>query len=374
MYDFPQDQISGLKLYKYSAVDLSVIRRMFTNEFYEFLVKFIPATVAPNAITITGFAVILLNTLLIGCESQLKYYSFAAALFVYQTLDNLDGKQARRTNSSSALGELFDHGLDALNCTFGLLLQADGLKLDNNFTFLIVATAATCFFFSTWETFYTGTLYLDYINGPNEGVFMGVFMLLLAGNGWKANQDSGLGIEGLTQGMCVVILMVILAITCHIPGCVSRVVTRNAKKTSPRLAIYSLLPYLFFIFVSFLWLWLSIFKGDKVLFTLFLVGWGLALGKICSLITISHVTNYEYPSIKRIIIPFVFGLYISIFGLLLDSKVVLKLETMYIYMFSTFFIVDYCLFSYFTIRQFCNFLGIQCFSIKYQSLDASDLA
>ena len=49
---------------------------------------------------------------------------------VYQTLgtsrvaaalahpaDNIDGKQARRTKSSSALGELFDHGCDSLFVT-----------------------------------------------------------------------------------------------------------------------------------------------------------------------------------------------------------------------------------------------------------------
>ena len=34
----------------------------------------------------------------------------AGSLFFYQTLDNVDGKQARRTGSSSPLGLLFDHG------------------------------------------------------------------------------------------------------------------------------------------------------------------------------------------------------------------------------------------------------------------------
>jgi len=34
----------------------------------------------------------------------------AFATFAYATLDNMDGKQARRTGSSSALGLLFDHG------------------------------------------------------------------------------------------------------------------------------------------------------------------------------------------------------------------------------------------------------------------------
>jgi phosphatidylglycerophosphate synthase len=32
-----------------------------------------------------------------------------------QTLDAIDGKQARRTGSSNALGELFDHGCDSMS-------------------------------------------------------------------------------------------------------------------------------------------------------------------------------------------------------------------------------------------------------------------
>ncbi len=36
--------------------------------------------------------------------------SCALGLFFYQTMDVIDGKQARRTGTSSPLGELFDHG------------------------------------------------------------------------------------------------------------------------------------------------------------------------------------------------------------------------------------------------------------------------
>jgi len=39
----------------------------------------------------------------------------ALGLFIYQSLDAIDGKQARRTNSASALGELFDHGCDSVS-------------------------------------------------------------------------------------------------------------------------------------------------------------------------------------------------------------------------------------------------------------------
>lgn len=39
----------------------------------------------------------------------------ALGIFIYQSLDAIDGKQARRTNSSSPLGELFDHGCDSIS-------------------------------------------------------------------------------------------------------------------------------------------------------------------------------------------------------------------------------------------------------------------
>lgn len=39
----------------------------------------------------------------------------ALGLFAYQALDAIDGKQARRTKSSSPLGELFDHGCDSVS-------------------------------------------------------------------------------------------------------------------------------------------------------------------------------------------------------------------------------------------------------------------
>ena len=42
---------------------------------------------------------------------------WAAGLFFYQSLDAIDGKQARRTGMAGPLGEMFDHGCDALNTT-----------------------------------------------------------------------------------------------------------------------------------------------------------------------------------------------------------------------------------------------------------------
>ena len=76
-------------------------------------------------ITLIGLSFVVINLVLVmiyipdmvGPGPSWLYISSGIGLFLYSTFDNVDGKQARRTGSSSPLGELFDHGCDALNCT-----------------------------------------------------------------------------------------------------------------------------------------------------------------------------------------------------------------------------------------------------------------
>uniref|UniRef100_A0A453N208 Uncharacterized protein n=1 Tax=Aegilops tauschii subsp. strangulata TaxID=200361 RepID=A0A453N208_AEGTS len=75
--------------------------------------------------TLTGFMFLLTSAFLGFLYSphldtappRWVHLAHGILLFLYQTFDAVDGKQARRTNSSSPLGELFDHGCDALACT-----------------------------------------------------------------------------------------------------------------------------------------------------------------------------------------------------------------------------------------------------------------
>ena len=100
-------------------------------------------------------------------------------------MDNVDGKQARRTGTSSGLGELFEyailkriekvfntdsylsHGIDSLNCTLASLLETAAMGLGPSKTGAFTALVPCLpMFFSTWETYHTHTLYLGYFNGP----------------------------------------------------------------------------------------------------------------------------------------------------------------------------------------------------------------
>lgn len=124
------------------------------------------------------------------------YFSFAAGLWLYSTLDNVDGKQARRTGTSSPLGELFDHGCDALNCTFVVLLQAAALGLGHSSdTALIFLVTVIGFYLSTVEEYYTGVLNLGIVNGPTEGIILSCLAFLWSGFFGKPNEKGSSSLD-----------------------------------------------------------------------------------------------------------------------------------------------------------------------------------
>jgi len=58
------------------------------------------------------------------------YMAFSA--FMYQTFDAVDGLHARALKASSPLGQLFDHGIDALLHGALLCTQMEALKLGSS--------------------------------------------------------------------------------------------------------------------------------------------------------------------------------------------------------------------------------------------------
>jgi phosphatidylglycerophosphate synthase len=66
---------------------------------------------------------------LTGSPPPWAFYLAAVLMFFYQTLDAIDGKQARRTGSNSPLGQLFDHGCDAICAIFHGLFSTRPLRV-----------------------------------------------------------------------------------------------------------------------------------------------------------------------------------------------------------------------------------------------------
>ncbi|KAM0686286.1 hypothetical protein COBT_002494, partial [Conglomerata obtusa] len=172
-----------LKNYKYSATDNSICSRLFLNRYYNFIVEFVPLWVAPNVLTLIGLILSLTSlTITLITDATLCNQKYpiiklinAFLLFTYQSFDAIDGKQARRTNSSSPLGQLFDHGCDALVCfsTAITVSSSLGLGLNSYFTLFLFALISI-YYLCSLEEYATGHFYLGYISGPTEGILAGV--------------------------------------------------------------------------------------------------------------------------------------------------------------------------------------------------------
>ncbi|KAK4530881.1 hypothetical protein CCYA_CCYA06G1738 [Cyanidiococcus yangmingshanensis] len=227
------EELSQLAVYRNSGTDLSVIYRYILSPCYARLVELLPKRIAPNVITLAGLGFAFAGHLVVfflACDGGLRdllpilkpsvcgtmrsitagsrintsdeavnrvsqlfgmsescsgsirariAYGFAAiCLGLYQILDNLDGRQARRTGSSSPLGHLFDHGCDAMNVTltglsFALIAQF-GWSIWT--TMLVLFVGMMPFFFATLEEYFTGALVLREVNGPNEGLLLMQFL------------------------------------------------------------------------------------------------------------------------------------------------------------------------------------------------------
>ena len=113
----------AIQRFKYKGGSVGLSYEYIWSPFAEYLVKKLPIWWSPNAITFVGFLLVILGDIIVYSTgklgdrlSNLQLLSFAILIFVYQTLDNIDGKQARRTKTSTALGMLMDHGCDAMSC------------------------------------------------------------------------------------------------------------------------------------------------------------------------------------------------------------------------------------------------------------------
>ncbi|KAG9240163.1 sn-1,2-diacylglycerol cholinephosphotransferas-like protein [Calycina marina] len=177
-----QDQLPNLKQYKYNGVDHSLLSRHLLKPFYtNFVIKCFPMWMAPNLITLTGFGFVILNLMTLlwynptldqDCPPWV-YASWAVGLFLYQTFDAVDGSQARRTRQSGPLGELFDHGVDAVNTSLECLIFAASQNLGQGWkTVLVLFGALLTFYVQTWDEYHTKTLTLGIISGPVEGILI----------------------------------------------------------------------------------------------------------------------------------------------------------------------------------------------------------
>jgi len=186
------DGFKHLDSYKYVSGGYSFLDTNVFNPFWEAVAKLLPMWLAPNLVTFIGFGFMAASYLCmvpydLTLENTIPRWTFffaAFCQFVYQTLDAVDGKQARRTKSSSPLGQLFDHGCDSFSVTFLILSVAEAAKFgdDVDSYFALVSIICYCFWVSNWSEYHTKVLRTHMYNfGTTEGELVIIGVLLISG-------------------------------------------------------------------------------------------------------------------------------------------------------------------------------------------------
>lgn len=184
-----RDQLYRLLDHRYKSTGVSFVEPIF-QPFWRWTAKHVPLTVAPNTLTLTGLISNVIPILL------LLYYSpnfkdeipafpillFAFGIFIYMTLDALDGLHARRTNTCSHLGEMFDHGCDAISMYLLPLAYFAIIGLGDSPTAMFIEffILNSMFYTYQWQSFVSGCMSFDSFSVSESIMFAIVFSMLSA--------------------------------------------------------------------------------------------------------------------------------------------------------------------------------------------------
>lgn len=169
-----------IRTFKYRGGSLSLSYKYLWSPLADYLLKFVPETWAPNSITLSGFFINALGSVVLTAHTPndqpaaawaLLFYSVCC--FVYQTLDNIDGKQARKLGNSTPLGMMLDHGCDALGLIFLTMAVARIICFTSSFGILWVFALGVSFSFyaSAWSQNHAqGVMLLGVVNAVDDGI------------------------------------------------------------------------------------------------------------------------------------------------------------------------------------------------------------
>ena len=302
---------------------------------------------------------------------------------MYQSFDNVDGKQARRTGTSSGLGELFDHGIDSLNCTLASLLETAAMGLGPTKTGAFTALVPCLpMFFSTWETYHTHTLYLGRFNGPTEGLLLAASAMAMSGyfgpQIWTYKAASVLGYPQVFGDASFRDLWVPIVLfsffTAHLPACIYHVVKARLEAKLPVLPIFlEWFPMLIYTGACTAWLGSphsSLLKSNKLV--LFCLTMSFVFGRLTTKIILHHLTRQPFPYWTVMLVPLVGGAILGnlpVFGFpAIDPEV----EGWYLRGFFVFALVAYMRWAVVVIDKICKFLNINCLTIRKAKEDKQE--
>ena len=187
MIPLAQEKLENMNQFKYKYTNNSFLYNNIFSPCLNKLVNYLPTNLAPNLITffslmcnVIAFVITLLDGGFDFSQPLKPSTCYVIGIFqlLYQILDNIDGKQARRTGNSTPFGMLMDHGCDSFTLVFTSYNMSRLLIVGNEgfFSYSVYFGLIMGFFMMTYEDYKIGEMAFPAINGVDEGNFA-VFLI-----------------------------------------------------------------------------------------------------------------------------------------------------------------------------------------------------
>uniref|UniRef100_A0AAV1TZ26 Uncharacterized protein n=1 Tax=Peronospora matthiolae TaxID=2874970 RepID=A0AAV1TZ26_9STRA len=377
--------LEGIAAYKYKAGSYTYLDNVL-NHFWTYSVQFLPIWKAPNLVTMIGTGAMMLTTVVQLyyaphfseiCPTWV-YVLSALGLFFYQTMDALDGKQARRTGASSPLGQLFDHGCDALCTVFNVLSAAATCQAGPGLlAYIALSSVCVTFYLAQWQEYHTGVMNCgNGFFGVTEGQLTLVAVHLAAaffGAGfWTAELSF---VPTISVTMTQVLLCALVASNVLLAyGNVSSVLWAAAdtipreelgnKHISKPIALVQLVPIGILLVLGSLWICGPDAENYENYPVLFLFPIGIGYVFLSTRMIMSHMCKIPFTPQLRVIIPFGFVI-LNAYGTaagILSKPLIPTIVSSSLYV--VFIVLVYLQFIVGVVKDICDFLNIFLFKIK----------
>ncbi|KAF4685862.1 Choline/ethanolaminephosphotransferase 1 [Perkinsus olseni] len=300
-----EEGLKNLSNYEYKAGTPTILDNFMNKYYWNKVILLIPKKMAPNMITLVGLATMMLSYFCIAYYTptfteeapKWTYLANAIGLFFYQTMDAIDGKQARRTGSAGPLGQLFDHGCDSISTTFICMSAMASTALGcgpRAMAFLMFMIVP--FFLAQWEEYHTHVFRSGLsFYGVTEAQFTSIALHMISfffGLGiWHMHPISSINLEIIDY-----IIIGISAITGY--GSIDAMlnVMRHAKDT--RTAMMQLIPISALMVCGMLWTLIPTVHPRLVLGT-----FGIAFTYLTNNMILCGMTGMQYPRYHSLLVP-----------------------------------------------------------------------
>ncbi|XP_044255892.1 cholinephosphotransferase 1 isoform X2 [Tribolium madens] len=362
-------QLKRLGEHQYSCQSVSILDKLL-QPYWNWLTSKVPLWLAPNLITILGLIVNIVTALILiwfSPDAKQEAPRWACGLcgfglFVYQSLDAIDGKQARKTGTANPLGELFDHGCDSISTVFVALSACIAVQLGYypGWMFFQCFCAMTLFYCAHWQTYVSGTLRFGRIDVTEaQYTIMGILLLstIFGPSVWSTKFFSGT--------VCLWYLIPLSTLICGLWSLYQSIIViftggvgKNGSTVAGTSVLSPVIPFSMVLVPAFIIYQKSTQHVYEEHPALYVLAFGLVAAKVTNRLVVAHMTKSEMDYMDWSLLGPAMLFLNQYFNTFIREYYILWLCMIWV-------IVDLLRYCYQICQEICDFLHVELFRIPY---------